>query len=291
MRRFALVAALLAFALLAGEARAASPRVAALQVALSKRGYYHGAFDGIAGPVTRRATMRFQRRHHLTPDGIAGAHTRRALGRWAQRELGQRPLRRGNHGWDVAELQFLLRHNGNVVSLDGIFGPTTEAAVIRSQRRGGLAVDGVVGPQTLAALRVRHGRLPRPATHASIRAQIDRWSRHYGVDTNLACALAWMESGHQANLTSPAGAWGVFQITPDTWQYVEQVLAGRSYPHDVEGNVRVGLVFLRYLLRTFGDRRKALAAWYTGAGRVERHGIGPRGRWFAETVLAIRIHC
>ena len=292
MRRFALVAALLAFALLAAEARAASsPRVAALQVALFQSGYYHGAFDGIAGPVTRRSTMHFQRRHHLTPDGIAGPHTRRTLGRWARHELGGRVLQPGNRGWDVAELQFLLRRNGIAVSLDGIFGRATEAAVISSQRGAGLAVDGVVGAQTLAVIRARHGRLTRPATHASIRAQIGYWSRHYGVDADLACALAWMESGHQANLTSPAGAWGVFQITPDTWQFVEQVLAGRNYPHDVVGNVRVGLVFLRYLLRTFGDTRKALAAWYTGVGRVERHGIGPRGRWFADTVLAIRIHC
>jgi len=291
MRRFVLVAARLAFALPAAEARAASPRVAALQVALFRSGYYHGAFDGVAGPVTRRATVHFQRRHHLTPDGIAGPHTRRALGRWGRHELGGRLLRRGDRGWDVAELQFLLRGKGIFVSLDGIFGRATEAGVIGSQRRAGLTVDGVVGPQTLAVIRARHGRLTRLAAHASIRAEIARWSRHYGVDTNLACALAWMESGDQADLVSPAGAWGVFQITPDTWQFVEQVLAGRTYPHDVVGNVRVGLVFLRYVLRTFGDRRKALAAWYTGVGRVERHGIGPRGRWFAETVLAIRIHC
>ena len=100
-----------------------------------------------------------------------------------------------------------------------------------------------------------------------------------------------MESGHQPNLTSPTGAWGVFQIQPSTWQYVERVLADRRYPHNVEGNVRVGLLFLRHLLQTFDDTRKALAAWYTGPALVQRHGVGPRGRWFAENVLAIRPRC
>lgn len=73
------------------------------------------------------------------PDGIAGPRTRAALGRWGRHELGGRELRRGRRGWDVAELQFLLRRNGVSISLDGIFGPATEAAVIGSQRGGGLA--------------------------------------------------------------------------------------------------------------------------------------------------------
>jgi len=161
--------------------------------------------------------------------------------------------------------------------------------VIGLQRGAGLASDGVVGPRTLAVLRRRRGRLGRLGEHASVPAEIDHWSRHYGVDGHLAWALAWMESGYQPNLTSAVGAWGVFQVTPGTWEYVKNVLAGRLYPRTVEGNVRVGLVYLRDLLRTFGDARKALAAWYTGPGRVRRHGIGPRGQWFATTVLAI--HC
>jgi hypothetical protein len=291
MRRPVLLLVLALAAVLASQAWGASPKVAALQVALFQRGYYHDGLDGVAGPLTRAATKRFQRRHHLVPDGIAGPKTRAAIGRWGRRELGQRQLRRGSRGWDVAEIQFLLRRNGISISLDGIFGPATLAAVIGSQRGAGLAIDGVVGRRTLAVLRRRRGRLGRLAVHASVRAEIDRWSRHYGVDEHLACALAWMESGHQPNLTSAAGAWGVFQITPGTWQFVENVLAGRRYPRSVEGNVRVGLVFLRHLLRMFGDTREALAAWYTGPGQVQRHGIGRRGRWFARTVLAIRIDC
>jgi len=294
MRRRACIFALLAAASLAAASPAggsASPGVAALQLALFQRGYYRGPFDGIPSLQTRRATKHFQRRHHLAPDGVAGPRTRRKLGSWARHELGDRLLRRGRRGWDVAELQFLLRRSGIFVSIDGNFGPATEAAVVGTQKGAELKGDGVVGPQTIAVLNRTRGRLFRLGTQAEVRGQIDRWSRHYGVDTRLACALAWMESGHQPGVTSKTGAWGVFQIQPTTWDYVEHVLADRRYPRNVEGQVRVGLLYLRHLLHAFGDTRKALAAWYTGPARVRSSGIGRRGRWFAADVLAIRVRC
>jgi hypothetical protein len=293
MRRRACILALLAATSLTAvsPARSASPKVAALQLALFQRGYYKGPFDGIAGLQTRRATKRFQSRHHLRPDGVAGPRTRAKLGRWARHELGRRLLRKGRRGWDVAELQFLLRRNGVFVSLDGIFGPVTEAAVLGIQQGAELKADGIVGGRTIAVLRQTRGRLSRLGSQAQVRGQIDRWSRYYRVDGRLACALAWMESGHQPGLTSSTGAWGVFQIMPSTWRYVEHVLADRRYPRNTEGNVRVGLLYLRHLLQTFGDTRKALAAWYTGPALVRRHGVGRRGRWFATNVLAIRARC
>src|SRR6476659_4114625 len=204
MRRRACILALLAATSFASaaQARSASPKVAALQLALFQRGYYRGPFDGVTGPQTRRATKRFQHRHHLTPDGVAGPKTRRAMGRWARHELGRRLLRPGRHGWDVAELQFLLRRNGVFVSLDGIFGPVTKAAVLGIQRGAGLQSDGVAGAQTIAALGRSRSRLSRLGAQAQVRGQIDRWSRHYGVDARLARALAWMEARHQPNLTS-----------------------------------------------------------------------------------------
>jgi len=295
MRRRACIFALVATASLASASTAAAgsalPSVAALQLALFDRGYYRGAFDGIPGPQTRRATKRFQRRHHLTPDGVAGPRTRRKLGSWARYELGNRLLRRGRRGWDVAELQFLLRRSGIFVAIDGDFGPVTQAAVVGTQKGMGLTADGIVGAQTIGVLTHTGGRIYRLGIQAEVRGQIDRWSRHYGVDSELACALSWMESGHQPGVVSSTGAWGVFQIQPATWDYVEHVLADRRYPRNVEGQVRVGLLFLRHLLQTFRDTRKALAAWYTGPARVRRYGIGPRGRWFAADVLALRRRC
>jgi murein L,D-transpeptidase YcbB/YkuD len=61
----------------------------------------------------------------------------------------ERPLlRRGSKGAAVRELQKLL-----LVTVDGDFGPRTQAAVKLFQKRHNLAADGIVGPYTWAALR------------------------------------------------------------------------------------------------------------------------------------------
>ncbi|MGP4089353.1 peptidoglycan-binding protein [Streptomyces sp. KR55] len=57
-------------------------------------------------------------------------------------------------GPEVAEAQCLLRRAGaSPGDIDGVFGPKTQRAVIRLQKREGLVVDGVIGPHTWKALR------------------------------------------------------------------------------------------------------------------------------------------
>jgi peptidoglycan hydrolase-like protein with peptidoglycan-binding domain len=123
---------------------------------MSALGLYGSTIDGIAGPLTRNAVRTFQRRRGLAVDGIAGPRTRRELGRRGRPRLGSRMMRRGMRGWDVAALQFLLGSRGyGPGGYDGGFGPNTGAAVRRYQNVAGLAVDGIAGPATLAALRKR----------------------------------------------------------------------------------------------------------------------------------------
>lgn len=63
---------------------------------------------------------------------------------------GARVLRFGSKGTDVSFLQRFLG-----VADDGSFGPKTEAAVKRYQAMKKLTADGVVGPKTWHAMRVR----------------------------------------------------------------------------------------------------------------------------------------
>jgi hypothetical protein len=62
-------------------------------------------------------------------------------------------LNRGSQGSLVKILQEKLRQLGyDVRYVDGVFGPRTEAAVLKFQHNRGLDVDGVVGNQTWQAL-------------------------------------------------------------------------------------------------------------------------------------------
>lgn len=55
------------------------PRVAELQRRLARIGLYGGEIDGIFGPLTEEAVVRFQIANGLNPDGIAGPETWKRL--------------------------------------------------------------------------------------------------------------------------------------------------------------------------------------------------------------------
>lgn len=55
-------------------------------------------------------------------------------------------------GPDVTALQRALANTGIALSVDGIFGNATDAAVKQYQSQRGLSADGIVGPATRAAL-------------------------------------------------------------------------------------------------------------------------------------------
>lgn len=272
---------------------AAQLRVVGLQVALRAHGLYLGPIDGIYGPSSARALRRFQRRAGLEVDGRVGPATRRALGPLGRPSLGSRTIGRGALGWDVSVAQFLVAPKGAAsVPINGYFGLRTERRVRAFQRSHGLGVDGIAGPKTLAALIAeRRGRkaAATPAPVGRIRLLLEYWSSHYAVDHDLVRGLAWMESGYQSNVTSPVGAWGVMQILPITWAYVETVLLGQRVPRTASGNIRVGVALLRELLREFnGDERKALGAWYQGPTSLRRRGPLRTTQRFVASVIALK---
>jgi peptidoglycan hydrolase-like protein with peptidoglycan-binding domain len=61
-------------------------------------------------------------------------------------------LEQGDEGHPVPTLQYLLGARGHPVTVDGIFGPATAAAVRAFQHEKHLTVDGIVGPATWGAL-------------------------------------------------------------------------------------------------------------------------------------------
>jgi len=130
---------------------------------------------------------------------------------------------------------------------------------------------------------------PQVYSGSSVRSSIVHWADHYGVNQHLVAALAWMESGFNNELVSPAGAVGVMQITPDTWDYVEQVLLlGQPVPHTPDGNVRIGVAYLHHLLHIYGGgQHEALAAYYQGARSLQQDGVLPGTGQYVDDILAL----
>ncbi len=128
--------------------------------------------DGIFSYDTEESVRQFQRVAGITEDGIVGKATWYAILFYynAVKRLNEldsegltlfdvtqelpEVLRRGSRGNPVENLQYYINYLSDFyssippVERDGIFGPSTEAAVIDMQNTFGLTPDGVVGEDT-----------------------------------------------------------------------------------------------------------------------------------------------
>ncbi len=123
--------------------------------------------DSFFGAGTRAAVIAFQRLAGLSPDGVVGPATWNTLVEAYEDTLAVQPpvqnllgtypgtpIRPGAQNENVRRIQSALntinQSNGTLTTLtvDGIFGSQTEAAVRAFQRQNGLTVDGIVGAAT-----------------------------------------------------------------------------------------------------------------------------------------------
>lgn len=115
--------------------------------------------DGSFGPNTKAAVEAFQSSQGLGVDGIVGPQT------WPKLVI---QVKQGDSGDGVRAVQDQIhsRGDGQVLAVDGIFGPDTEAAVRAFQQLLGLTVDGIVGPDTWIHLANGYLAAPDPQTAA-----------------------------------------------------------------------------------------------------------------------------
>src|SRR5579885_3058111 len=116
--------------------------VYSVQLMLQARGYSL-SIDGIDGPQTTGAVVSFQSANGLQADGVVGPQT------WPVLIV---TTSSGSTGSAVKALQRQLNAHGASLTVDGDFGPATQAAVKSFQSSHGLTTDGIAGPQTWNAL-------------------------------------------------------------------------------------------------------------------------------------------
>jgi LysM repeat protein len=261
--------------------------VAVLQFLLIRQGVNVPVNGYLDGP-TLRGLRRFQRRSRLSADGVGGPRTFAAL---RGSRVAVKMVRTAVRTTPRTRL-YVVKPGDSLTSIAR--GAGTSLAALARLNHVDPARVLLIGKHLRVPARTVAAAAPRVAKVAvtsasSVRASLDRWAAHYGIDPSLAHALAWMESGYNNALVSSVGAQGVMQLLPTTWDYVETVLVGHAIPHDADGNVHAGLAYLHHLLAVFnGNERLALAAWYQGERSVRQQGPLNVTVTFVSDVLALK---
>jgi soluble lytic murein transglycosylase len=146
-------------------------------------------------------------------------------------------------------------------------------------------VAALLWPQVHHAVR----EITLPLRHEDI---IRQQAREKGLDPALVAAVIYAESHFRDGQTSPAGALGLMQLTPETARYIARKSGGTAFVvgdlATPQVNIAYGAYYLRYLLRRYdGNEAFALAAYNAGEGNVDRWIISARARDRALSIGAI----
>ena len=111
---------------------------------------------------------------------------------------------------------------------------------------------------------------------------IDKYSKQFGVDPDLAHSVAKVESGKR-QVVSRSGI-GVFQLQPVTAKSMG------VNPYNTEDNIKGAIKYLAYLDKKYnGNEDLILAGYNAGEGNVKKHGgVPPYTRGYINKVKTVK---
>lgn len=104
--------------------------------------------------------------------------------------------------------------------------------------------------------------------------EVEQYSKSYEVSPSLCYAVIKCESNFNPDAKSDAGAQGLMQLTPDTFDFV----ANNLYPHTTltdeavfkpHQNIECGIWLLSYLQEQLEGEEEVLAAYNAGLNQVK----------------------
>ncbi|MCG5237376.1 lytic transglycosylase domain-containing protein [Xanthobacter oligotrophicus] len=107
-------------------------------------------------------------------------------------------------------------------------------------------------------------------------AHIDEAAQRFELPASWIRAVLQAESGGDPRAISPAGAMGLMQIMPATWDELRVHHGLGADPFDPRDNILAGAAYLRQLHDRYGSIRAMLAAYNAGPARYEASLAGER---------------
>ncbi|MCM8731591.1 lytic transglycosylase domain-containing protein [Hephaestia sp. GCM10023244] len=100
-------------------------------------------------------------------------------------------------------------------------------------------------------------------------AAISEATTRFGIPAAWIRAVIRVESGGDPHAISPAGAVGLMQVMPSTWEALTARHSLGRDPFDTRANILAGTAYLRELIDRYTDLPTALAAYNAGPARVD----------------------
>jgi soluble lytic murein transglycosylase-like protein len=157
----------------------------------------------------------------------------------------------------------------------------------RSGEKGTAPVRQQIKPLKNTGTLEKSSETNLPGPIARFRALIEEAAGRHRLDPALIAAVMIQESGGDPKAVSTAGARGLMQLMPETWESL-----GVADPYDPPQNIEGGSRYLKTLLESFsGDETLALAAYNAGPSAVKRYGKippYPETQNFVRSVMALK---
>ena len=148
-----------------------------------------------------------------------------------------------------------------------------------------LKIPGAPGSASTSPELLRH-----PPQDPELEAMFNELSAVEALNPGLVKAVAWLESGWQQDVVSPAGAVGFMQLTPVTAGWLEESVFGQPLNEDVSvyDNISMGARYLRILIDATRDENLAIASYYQGYGATSSGKMYEETKRYVELVRAVQ---
>lgn len=116
----------------------------------------------------------------------------------------------------------------------------------------------------------------RVAMHDPYAAFVAEASKRFGIPEHWIRAVRQRESGGEVRAVSSAGAMGLMQLMPATWEEQRSLHGLGNDPFRPRDNILAGTAYLRAMWDRYGTIGGMLAAYNFGPGRYDEYLAGVR---------------